>query len=161
VPNPAPDREYRIRVEFPPGKTIRASAAETGPQRMTFSHGQIGEMVQAAVATGRIGPGRAGHWRERLMAGGRTGGDAIAALLSMPPTVIQAGGASSDDDLLALLWPTPAQAAEAAEARDTGRPWLKGISGGYVPGPQMRMPDPAASASLTDDEVFRRLYGDG
>jgi hypothetical protein len=104
----------------------------SGGRRMTFSRAEVSQFVAAAVASGRTPPWRAPYWRDRLMAGGRAGAEAITTLIQLTPAPPDIAAAWDRDPRTVAAGspaagPTPDQVYDAlypageAAAADAGR----------------------------------------
>jgi len=92
-----------------------------GAQDSTFTASQVTQIVNGAVATGRIPPWRKARWHRKITAGGPTGANAVFSLLSMlPPGAEVAARWARDvraempyadvdeDEIYRMLYPDPA-----------------------------------------------------
>jgi hypothetical protein len=126
MPNPTPGRGQRHPFRTGPA----------GGGRMTMTGRQAAQLVDAAIASGRIPPWRRGYWLGRIAAGGRVAGEAVTQLVMLSPATPDvvaswdrdprtrrtaawaAGPQVSDQDLYDRLYPRDEIAAVWAERRD-------------------------------------------
>jgi hypothetical protein len=107
-------RPYEIRATW--GAGLDADPTEW----IWFTAEQASQLVNGAVRTGRIAASSAPAWRQRVLAGGREGGTAIATLVQLAPGPDGSGaGPMSGDEIYDQLYP------EAPPARPPREPdWL-------------------------------------